>query len=211
MKNILCFGDSNTYGYTPDTHTRYDYNTRWTGILDKAVQKYGYHVIEEGLCGRTTIFSDNIYPGRNGSEALPLLLKNNYPLEYITIMLGTNDCKTKLNTTSEIIGEGIEILVNQVKIFDSNTKILLISPILLADGVWEKGYDEEFDQNSVEVSKQLKSTYKTIADKYDCMFLAASDYAFPDESDREHMNIEGHKALAEAVADILINDFSKNL
>ena len=211
MKNILCFGDSNTYGYTPDTHTRYDYNTRWTGILNKTVQKYGYNVIEEGLCGRTTIFSDNVRPDRNGSEVLPSLLKNNYPLEYITIMLGTNDCKTKFNSTAEIIGDGIEILINQVKVFDSNTKILLISPIFLADGVGEKGYDEEFDRNGVEVSKQLKSVYKSIADKYDCMFLAASDYAYPDDSDREHMNIEGHKSLAKAVADILIKDFTADI
>ena len=33
MKEILCFGDSNTYGLIPGTTRRYDRETRWTGIL----------------------------------------------------------------------------------------------------------------------------------------------------------------------------------
>ena len=33
MRRILCFGDSNTYGYDP-RGGRYDENTRWTKRLD---------------------------------------------------------------------------------------------------------------------------------------------------------------------------------
>ena len=45
--NILCFGDSNTWGYKPDKTGRFDEKTRWTGLLQ---QKLGpeYHIIEEG-------------------------------------------------------------------------------------------------------------------------------------------------------------------
>ena len=31
MKNILCFGDSNTWGYDPVTGSRYAYDVRWAG------------------------------------------------------------------------------------------------------------------------------------------------------------------------------------
>ena len=31
MKEILCFGDSNTYGLIPGTKNRYGRDTRWTG------------------------------------------------------------------------------------------------------------------------------------------------------------------------------------
>ena len=55
--NILCFGDSNTWGYKPDKSGRYDENIRWTGLLQKKLGS-GYHIIEEGLCGRTTVFQD---------------------------------------------------------------------------------------------------------------------------------------------------------
>ena len=59
MKQILCFGDSNTYGLIPGTtNQRYGWGTRWTSILDDKVRTKGYRVIEEGLCGRTTVFDD---------------------------------------------------------------------------------------------------------------------------------------------------------
>ena len=44
--NILCFGDSNTWGYKPDKSGRYDENIRWTGLLQKKLGS-GYHIIEE--------------------------------------------------------------------------------------------------------------------------------------------------------------------
>ena len=51
--NILCFGDSNTYGYKPDGTGRFDTDTRWTSLLQKKLGA-DHRVIEEGLCGRTT-------------------------------------------------------------------------------------------------------------------------------------------------------------
>lgn len=48
MKQILCFGYSNTYGLIPGTENRYNWEIRWTGRLDAAVRGKGYRVIEEG-------------------------------------------------------------------------------------------------------------------------------------------------------------------
>ena len=56
MKEILCFGDSNTYGLIPKTNGRYDREVRWTGLLQDALKNDGFRVLEEGLCGRTTVF-----------------------------------------------------------------------------------------------------------------------------------------------------------
>ena len=47
MKEILCFGDSNTYGLIPGTTRRYDRETRWTGILAEKLYDKGYRIIEE--------------------------------------------------------------------------------------------------------------------------------------------------------------------
>ena len=65
--NILCFGDSNTWGYKPDKTGRFDEKTRWTGLLQ---QKLGpeYHIIEEGLCGRMTVFQDELRESRRGLD-----------------------------------------------------------------------------------------------------------------------------------------------
>lgn len=199
MKQILCFGDSNTYGLIPATKDRYDWNTRWTGILSKKIEKNGYRVVEEGLCGRTTIFEDATRKGRKGADLLPIILETHKPIDTVVLMLGTNDCKTAYGATAEKIGSGIELLIKQIKDSDPDINIILVSPIELGEGVWEEGFDTEFNENSVEVSKQLPEVYRKIAEKYDADFVAASEYARPSSADREHLNEFGHRKLAEAI------------
>lgn len=207
MKQILCFGDSNTYGLIPGTSDRYSRNIRWTGILEEKLNerepyypnKEKYRIIEEGLCGRTTIFDDVFRPGRKGTDLLPVLLETHRPLDLVILMLGTNDCKAIYKTTADIIGKGIEKLLDQIKAGIPDTEILLISPIHLGDGVWEDGFDKEFNEESVSVSKHLGDVYKKIALQRGIFYLNASDYASPSDTDREHLNKTGHKALAEAV------------
>jgi lysophospholipase L1-like esterase len=199
MKQILCFGDSNTYGLIPATKDRYDWNTRWTGILSKKIEKNGYRVVEEGLCGRTTIFEDATRKGRKGANLLPIILETHKPIDTVVLMLGTNDCKTAYGATAEKIGSGIELLIKQIKDSDPDINIILVSPIELGEGVWEEGFDTEFNENSVEVSKQLPEVYRKIAERYDTDFVAASDYARPSSEDREHLNEFGHRKLAEAI------------
>ena len=53
MKQILCFGDSNTYGLIPGTKDRYDWDTRWSGRIGQRLWEDGCCIVEEGLCGRT--------------------------------------------------------------------------------------------------------------------------------------------------------------
>ena len=52
MKQILCFGDSNTWGLIPKTKQRYPCGVRWTSILDNELNRHfnnEYRVIEEAL------------------------------------------------------------------------------------------------------------------------------------------------------------------
>lgn len=67
-RTILIFGDSNTWGYDPSTNGRFQHDDRWTNMLTSSLNngdvdvnhtmRYRYHVVVEGLNGRTTIFSD---------------------------------------------------------------------------------------------------------------------------------------------------------
>ena len=208
MKEILCFGDSNTYGLVPGTMERYPLNVRWTGLLTEKLSKEGYHIVEEGLCGRTTIFEDATRPYRKGSDLLPALLESHGHLDGVVLMLGTNDCKTYYGASPEKIGEGIRVLLEQIRAFSGETRILLVSPIWLGEHVWKEGYDTEFSKESVEVSKELKKVYKEIAREYGSTFFAASDVAGPSETDQEHLDQKGHRALADAIEKILLEEFS---
>lgn len=199
MKQILCFGDSNTYGLIPGTKERYGWGVRWTSILDEKMRVHGYRVIEEGLCGRTTVFEDVLRDGRRGTAMLPTILETHRPVELVILMLGTNDCKTVYGASPELIGQGIERLLDQIKANNPALPVLLISPIHLGEQVWRKEYDPEFCEKSVEVSWKLPQIYRRIADKRGIGYLAASSYAGPSMIDQEHLERDGHKNLAEAI------------
>ena len=198
MKQILCFGDSNTWGLNAETGTRFSWDERWTGILQKKLAERDIRIIEEGLCGRTTIFEDPLRLGRRGTELLPTLLETHTP-DAVVLMLGTNDCKTIFGASAEVIGKGIAKLLEQIEQFAAKTKVLVISPIYLGDRVWQEGFDQEFSPESVEVSKRLETVYESVAQKYGRQFMRAADYVSCSEADQEHMDGRSHEILADAI------------
>ena len=159
MKQILCCGDSNTWGLDGETGKRFVWEERWTGILQEKLADRDIRIVEEGLCGRTTIFEDPLRLGRRGTELLPTLLETHTP-DAVVLMLGTNDCKTIFGASAEIIGKGIARLLEQINQYTDKMKVLVISPIYLGEKVWQDGYDQEFSPESVEVSKKLEPVYE---------------------------------------------------
>ena len=53
MREILCFGDSISFGLIPGTNEGYKENIRSTGILQQKLKENDCRIVEEGLCGRT--------------------------------------------------------------------------------------------------------------------------------------------------------------
>lgn len=104
MKTIVCYGDSNTYGYNPENGFRYEYEERWTTILQKELKDSAI-VIPEGLNGRTTSFEDELRPGRNGATYLDPCLHSHGPIDLVVLMLGTNDLKIRFQATPTDIGK----------------------------------------------------------------------------------------------------------
>lgn len=204
VNNILVYGDSNTWGLIPGSSERYPQEIRWTGILQGKERCNNIRILEEGLCGRTTVFEDRLRPGRKGTDALPPLLEKYAPVDAAIIMLGTNDCKTAFKASASMIGNGIcqclNILIAQIP----PDRILLVSPIFLGKDVWMPEKDPEFDKDSVLICRQLKSEYKHIAGQYGTAFLAASDFAVASDIDDEHLSPLGHMSLANSIYEKLI-------
>lgn len=198
MRQILCFGDSNTWGLVAGTMRRHPWSERWTGILQERLMNQDIRVVEEGLCGRTTVFEDEKRGGRRGVDVFPVLLETHAP-DLTVIMLGTNDCKAAYGATAEEIGQGIELLLDQLDRYAPESRTLLVSPIHLGNQVWKDEYDPEFNPESVRTSRELKQVYGKIAGNHRIEFMAASDYARPSDADMEHLDKNGHLALADAM------------
>lgn len=196
---ILCYGDSNTFGYIPGRGGRYNRHTRWPGRLQELLGSE-YQVIEEGLCGRTTAFEDVTEPGRNGLDWVREAVERSLPLDVLVIMLGSNDCKAQFGASAAEIAGGLEQVAAQARGGEaSGFRVLLVAPAAMTDRVMYSGFGSEFDQRSIKVSKELAEAYEALAGKCGCDFLDGSKVTQVSEIDGLHLDAEGHGRLAEAV------------
>jgi lysophospholipase L1-like esterase len=200
MKRILCFGDSNTWGYDPVSKDRYEKDVRWTGILGCSLGS-DYEVIEEGLNGRTTVWEDPIEGYKNGYSYLIPCLETHRPLDLVIIMLGTNDLKKRFNVSAFDIAQSAGVLVNVVMKSSAGREgaapqVLLIAPPPVATLT---GFAEIFE-GAEPKSMKLGAYYHMVAEELGCSFLYAGEVIQSSEVDGIHFDPEEHKNLAAAVA-----------
>ena len=203
MKYILCYGDSNTWGCTPEVFGRLEFNERWPGVMQNILGE-GYHIYENALNGRTTVFEDYIEEGRCGKEGLPIALEITAPLDLVIIMLGTNDLKLRFKMEPWDIGWGIDLLIQYIKKSgcgrnESSPQILVLSPIILGDNWDNTILGTVFDQTCTEKSKKLSDIYKYICERNQCEFLDAGMHVVP-SCDCVHLEFKEHQKLGEIVA-----------
>ena len=207
--NILCYGDSNTWGQKPDKSGRYPADVRWTGRLQAALGER-YRIIEEGLGSRTTDLEYDKKPGRNGKTYLQPCLESHNPLDIVVLMLGTNDLKIEFTRSVEDIAKAIEGLVADIKQYAVNRehktpRIILVSPIWIDDKApnFDELYDGVYyDAESATKSKELARAIKSVADKNDCVFVDASRFGSAGD-DGIHFSPEVHKNLASGMEEAI--------
>ena len=199
-KRILCFGDSNTWGYCGADGSRYDDDVRWTGRL-QAMLGSGYTVIEEGQNGRTTV-RDDAYENRlAGITYLWPCMETHHPFDLLVIMLGTNDTKCYFGAQPKSIAEGAGRLAEMARKSDFGIegkppRVLLVSPIRIA---YSDTFAYNFGQQAAEKSKGFADAYREIADRFGCDFMDAARFADPCPEDGVHLDAEGHEKLARAM------------
>lgn len=199
MRKIVCFGDSNTYGYITETGRRYKKNVRWPGRLEKLLGD-SYQVVEEGLCGRTSAFEDKTEPGLCGLDSIERVIKEQEPLDLLVVMLGSNDCKTQFGAAAEEITEGVKKVIQKARESSSEEfDILLIAPAMMTERIADSGFGSEFDMRSVAVSRELAKNYQALTEHEKINFLDGSLVTRVGEADGLHLAEEGHQMLAEAV------------
>ena len=196
MKNILCFGDSNTFGFVPLDGSRYDADKRWSGILKKSLAGK-YNVIEAGCNNRTCIADNPEGPLFTGYKAIAPYLENHPDLKLVVLGLGINDLQFSYKLSAEEVGKGLQRLIKDIK-QKTNAKILVLIPNIIGSSILASFFSQMFDETSIEKSKQLPELFKNIAEKTKSDFLDLNTFAAPSEKDGLHYDEEMHKKIAEA-------------
>lgn len=205
-KRVLCFGDSNTWGYNAQTKERFSEEMRWTGVMQKQLGRE-YVVIEEGLCGRTTVFEDPLTDGLNGLTYLSPCLRSHGRLDILIIMLGTNDCKERFSATGQNIADGLKRLVRLAQgqdVWRGKPQILIVAPPPIRRECESSSVAGEMGICS-EKSEGLASLYRECAKECGCRFFDAASCVRMNSADYMHLDEEGHGTLGNRLAEELRN------
>ncbi len=210
MKNILCYGDSNTYGYNPQNGLRYPKDVRWPGYLQLLLNNApdAYTVIEEGCNGRTTVTEDPNEPWKNGLDYLKPCLNSHKPLDIVILMLGTNDLKEYFHKTASQIATDAGVLVDNIKSFTASKQgyiptVILVSPPQVGEDMPNSPFSNSFSPRSLAESKSFAKYFKAVAEEKGCIFFDAASCVEASKEDSLHLTASGHMALAEALYQVI--------
>ena len=179
---ILCFGDSNTYGYDPRGFfgDRYGTEDRWVDLLAK---KTGHGCINAGVNGREI---------PRAPYALPRLTAH-APVDVLLMMLGTNDLLRGLSAKEAAMRMDtfLTFLLPLCKL------ILLVAPPPMKRGAWVST-----DEVIVE-SIHLAEEYKLLADRLNIPFVDTRAWNIELTFDGVHFTEAGHHAFADHLTEYL--------
>jgi len=204
-KHIVCLGDSNTHGYCADPGdcedggNRFNESERWPCVL-QAILGDDYHVLEEGLSGRTTVFPDPLHEGMPALDVVYPILMSHEPVDLLIIMLGTNDTKDRLGMNAACIALGMDRLVEKCQSIPcwggKKPNILIVCPPHIGEELNDPCMGTTCAQKSRELSRYLEP----VAKNRGCAYLDAEGIAEFNRVDFMHLTRKGHAQLAQTVA-----------
>lgn len=208
MKTILCFGDSNTWGFDPASITssharRHPITVRWTGRLAAELGPE-FRVIEEGQNGRTTVHEDPLNICRNGKDYLPACLESHKPIDIVVMMLGTNDLKSYYNLPPGEIANGAAVLAKMILASDAGPghqqpKLLLVCPPLVGDLSHLPDLEAKIP-HGLSRSQQFPRYYEAMASSLGCAYLNSQSLVQTSLVDGIHLEASEHVKLGSGIA-----------
>lgn len=146
-RRLLCYGDSNTYGYDPRSYLggRYPQSVRWTALL----REYGWVVINRGENGRSI-------PHGDGEIKAAIQSLCRMEADILTVMLGSNDLLQPSCPSARECADRMERFLTALLHVDGwgkPRKILLVAPPPMALGDWVQ------DEKTIAASRRLAECY----------------------------------------------------
>lgn len=168
--NIICFGDSNTYGYDPRGYFggRYDADSRWVDIV--AVET-GWSACNMGQNGREIPSAAPAFPADT---------------DLLIIMVGTNDLLQ--GRSPKQAAERLERFLAGISLDQS--KFLVIAPPPMTLGAWV------LSPQLIDDSRTFSRLCQTLAEQLGIRFADAGKWDIPLAYDGVHFTEQGHRAFA---------------
>lgn len=175
--NVICFGDSNTYGYDPRGYLggRYDADNRWVDIL---AAKTGWTIFNMGQNGREIPFSASAFPA---------------DADLLIVMLGINDLLQ--GRSPEQASERLERFLSGISL--DRSRILLIAPPPVTLGEWVPS------PQLIDASRAFARLCQALAERLGIRFADAGTWNIPLAYDGVHFTEQGHKAFAAGLLEVL--------
>ncbi len=213
-KHIVCLGDSNTHGYCADPRDcadggdRFNESERWTCLLQ---QKLGgdYLVLEEGLGGRTTCFTDPLHESMDALSYITPCLLSHEPVDLLIIMLGTNDSKDRFHVTAKEIAIAMGRLVDKAKATPCwgthAPNILVVAPPPIGERIVENEvFRDTMGKNCHVVTAGLAKEYEEANKLWGVHFADAAAFGCEfNPVDWTHLTCKAHSQLAEGLAELV--------
>ena len=204
MKKIICYGDSNTFGYNPKDGSEFDENTRWTSVLQKNLQN-DYIVVNEGMCDRTGFVNNPKGFLYSAPKHFPKFIAKSDNIDLLILWIGTNDLQFQYNISIGAIEKGLENLINLAK--EKAKNVIIIPPVILNENILKGDFSYQFDDTSIVKSRKITRIYRQIASANNCSYFDINKITSPSELDGLHYNENSHKVIANKLSEFIKESF----
>ena len=203
MKKILCYGDSNTFGFNPKNGGRYDKTTRWSGILSDLL-KEKYEVIEEGMNNRTGFFKNPEGLKQSGGEYLSIYLQNHKDIDICLLSLGTNDALIFYPLDKTSTEKGLQNLTSEIIKTNFKTKVVIIPPVKITKDLLHSGFAVIFNKDSIKKIQNTFPAFEEFAKANNYYYFDFNKFTSPSQIDGIHYTKESHKIIAAKLAEFIL-------
>lgn len=192
--NIICYGDSNTYGYNPENGGRYESEYRWTDLLEKD----GHKVFNEGLNGR------EIPQNLRELVYLKSLLEEPDKIDVLILSLGVNDAYNMPKPTARAIADRWRVVFENISAFNEllsdNIPVILVAPPVGPVNFWGGVRSDEIS----EVLNNIAGEYEILAREKGLIFADANTWDIELTEDGVHFSRKGNQRFYEMLKPIIL-------
>lgn len=206
MKKVFIYGDSNVWGDNFFEGVRIPDCKQWPNILQGKLGN-DYLVYQEGLPGRIAGSFEDSKKYKNGKDSFLATFRTKAPVNYIFIMLGTNDLQSKYDRDSSFIISDLlwykDVILEQYSDLDDRKKYFVNGNLPKFVYILPANFSDNYVFNDKSHSVRNDIINYFIKNFSSDDFIVLNDMPlFPDGI---HLNYEGHKKVSDMVLEVIKN------